>query len=77
LEAIACGIPVIAMKDSPKNCEFVAESGYGVICDPNPAAIKDAYLKVMGTIWDEKVALNYIKKWTPQAYADAILLHLI
>jgi glycosyltransferase involved in cell wall biosynthesis len=42
LEAMACGVPVIVMSDSPKNCEFVRESGGGIICEPNAQAIREA-----------------------------------
>ena len=41
LEAMACGIPVIVMEDSPKNCEFVDESQAGIICTPHPQAIRN------------------------------------
>lgn len=73
LEAIACGIPVIAMSDSPKNCEFIRESGYGVICDPNPESIRKAYGEIMQRTWDTGVALEYMKKWSAAKYAGDIL----
>ena len=73
LEAMACGIPVIAMSDSPKNCEFLRESGYGIICEPNVAAIRAAVEKVKSFHWNIAGAMDYMKKWTGQAYANAIL----
>jgi glycosyltransferase involved in cell wall biosynthesis len=76
LEAMACGIPVIAMSDSPKNCEYIKESGCGMICDPTEDSIK----KTVETIktWDidktREKCLKYIhSKWTERHYADAIL----
>lgn len=74
LEGMACGIPVIAMDDSPKNCEFVRESGFGLIVKPDPQAIKEAVEKVKATKWDMNQGRNYIlSKWTAKHYADAIL----
>lgn len=74
LEAIAAGIPVIAMSDSPKNSEFVQESGYGLICDPNVGAIKDAMRNIQRMEWDKEKAISYIRsKWTGECYANSIL----
>lgn len=73
LEAIACGIPVIVMSDSPKNCEFIRESGYGVICDPNEMSIKQAYKEIGAGNWDIQKSQDYIQKWSSQKYADAIM----
>jgi len=42
LEAMACNIPPIVMSDSPKNCEYVEESGFGLIVNPDPNSIKEA-----------------------------------
>lgn len=74
LEAISCGIPVIAMSDSPKNCEFIRESGYGIICDPKPELIKDAFQELMAKKWDIEVSQKYIREnWTAKIYANDIL----
>jgi hypothetical protein len=73
LEAIAAGIPVIAMSDSPKNCEFLRESNYGYIVEPNVEAIKEAVEKAKHEYWNVAGAMEYIKKWTPAKYAEAIL----
>lgn len=78
LEAIACGIPVVATRDSPKNCEFVAASGYGVICDPTVESVKNAVKDVKSRVWDKEIAIEYIREnWTAQKYADDILKCLI
>lgn len=74
LEAMACGIPPIVMTDSPKNCEFVRESGFGLICEPNVEAIKGAVEECKKTKWDLQIGVNYIhSKWSGQKYADSIL----
>lgn len=76
LEAMACGIPVVAMSDSPKNCEYVLESGCGLVCDPDDEAIRKAVIEIK--TWDldktREKCLAYIRsKWTERHYADAIL----
>lgn len=75
LEAMACGTPVIAMTDSPKNCEFVDASGAGEIVDPNPQAIRDAIERIKPHIDVlSKRAHRYVQdKWTENHYASAIL----
>lgn len=72
LEAMAAGLPVICMTDSPKNREYVEESGAGVVCDPNAEAIKKAYDEVMADYDNySKKGIDYVKsKWTEQHYAD-------
>lgn len=71
LEAMACNVPVIVMSDSPKNVEFVAESGAGIVCDPNPDAIRHAIEQVKGK---DMGGLQYImSKWTSRNYADNLL----
>lgn len=76
LEAMACGIPVIAMSDSPKNCEYILESGCGFVCDPTEEAIRKSVIEIK--TWDldktREKCLAYIRsKWTERHYADAIL----
>lgn len=75
LEAMACGIPVIVMSDSPKNCEYVKESGAGLIIEPDPNKIKQAIEDIKGWTDEEKSrGIEYIKsKWSSQHYADAIM----
>lgn len=74
LESIACGVPVIVMKDSPKNCEFIHESEYGIICEPNVQSIIKAVTEIQLKKWDKEIALKYIQeKWTAKKYADDIL----
>lgn len=72
LEAMACGVPVIVMKDSPKNCEYVEESGAGIIVEPTKEAIQD----VFNTKAYEGLASGYRyvhSKWTEHHYAQALL----
>lgn len=73
LEAMACGIPPIVTWDSPKNCEFVKESGYGVIVEPDVVAIQDA-VELLKQVIPSQHGVTYIQsKWTERHYADAIL----
>lgn len=70
LEAMACNIPVIVMSDSPKNCEYVLESGWGEVVEPNPRHIQDAMKKWKGQICNSR---NYIlSKWSSRHYAEAL-----
>lgn len=73
LEALACNIPVICCDDSPKNMEYVIESGCGTVCQPNVESIRQAVLKVSTENYGDK-GVNYIKnKWSAQHYADSLL----
>lgn len=75
LEAMACGVHPVVMSDSPKNMEYVLESGFGRVADPDPKSIMDA---VEGLKWQNtskpEDGVKYIQsKWTEQHYADALL----
>jgi glycosyltransferase involved in cell wall biosynthesis len=67
LEAMACDIPVVVMKDSPKNREFVEESGVGAVVDPQPERIKEAVADLQGLSAGREYVMS---KWTPRHYAD-------
>jgi glycosyltransferase involved in cell wall biosynthesis len=70
LEAMACGLPVVAMKDSPKNCEFVRESGNGKIVDPEPDQIREAVYELRDF---DKDTTEYVKNnWTAEHYANSL-----
>lgn len=75
LEAMACGVPVIAMSDSPKNCEYVLESGAGLVCDPNPEAIREAIATIKANYehYASKARPYIDSKWSEQHYAAGIL----
>ena len=74
LEAMACGCPVIVMADSPKNREYVEESGGGVVCEPTPQAIQTA-IDIVKSDKDMGLrGLEYIhNKYTEWHYAKALL----
>lgn len=76
LEAMACGVPVIVMSDSPKNREFVDESGGGIVVEPNASAIRSAItldIKAVGQSYGQR-GLEYVRSnWTERHYADAIM----
>lgn len=75
LEAMACGVPVIVMADSPKNREFVEAGGAGLVVDPNPEAIRRAIADIKEwTPQQQTEGFHYARKhWTERHYADAIL----
>lgn len=67
LEALACNVPPIVMSDSPKNREYVEESGYGMVVDPNPNAIREAISRLKGKPCESR---DYIlSKFTYRQYA--------
>lgn len=73
LEALACNVPVICCDDSPKNREYIEESGCGVVCQPTVESIRQAVLTAQATDYGNK-GVEYIKsKWTAQHYADSLL----
>lgn len=73
LEAMACGIPVICMSDSPKNREYVEESGFGAVVDPQEEAIRNAVNDLKERKLDPKIGVDYIKgKFTARHYADKL-----
>lgn len=78
LEAMACNVPPIVMSDAPKNVEFVKESGYGLIADPDPASIRRAVEEIKKWTPEERArGRAYIEsKWTGKHYADAILANI-
>lgn len=75
LEAMATGTPVIVMNDSPKNMEYVQESGAGIIVEPNEEAIRNAIKEIKEWTPEQRSrGIDYIKnKWTAQHYADSLL----
>jgi len=73
LEAMACNIPVVCMSDSPKNREFVEESGCGLVTEPEPSKIKHSVTIAMSTDWGTRGRDYVLSKWTSKHYADAIL----
>lgn len=75
LEAMAAGIPVIVMSDSPKNREYVEESGAGLVVEPTEEDIRGAIESVRNWTEEQKMkGVDYIhKKWTSQHYADGII----
>jgi glycosyltransferase involved in cell wall biosynthesis len=74
LEALACNVPVICCDDSPKNMEYVIESGCGIVCKPEVESIRNAVLQAGATDFGSK-GIDYIqKKWTARCYADSLLV---
>jgi glycosyltransferase involved in cell wall biosynthesis len=72
LEAMACGVPVLVMADSPKNCEYVRESGGGIIVEPDVASIREGILNI-DTDMGRKGFAYVQSKWTERHYAKELL----
>jgi glycosyltransferase involved in cell wall biosynthesis len=73
LEAMACNVPVICMTDSPKNREYVEESGYGVVVEPDANKIRSAVDSIKMSP-PKPIGRDYIlSKWTSKHYAENIL----
>jgi len=69
LEAMSCNVPPIVMSDNPKNCEFVEESGFGIIVEPNTEAIREA----VNTYTPTNKGRDYImQKYSAEKYADTL-----
>lgn len=73
LEAMACGLPVVVMNDSPKNMEYVQDSGIGAIVSPNASDIFRAVVALLDGDYSKQAREYVLSKWTPQHYADALL----
>lgn len=74
LEAMSCGIPVVCCTDSPKNREFVEESGFGRVVEPNAQAIKQAVEELKANQLNPKIGREYVlSKWSGDIYAKQIL----
>jgi len=73
LEALACNVPVVCMTDSPKNREYVEESGCGIVTDPTPQDISRASVIAQSTNWGNKGRDYVMSKWTSKHYADNLL----
>lgn len=74
LEAMSTGIPVIVMSDSPKNREYVEESGAGIICDPDPESIIGALCDIKLKPGLGQKGIEYIQsKWTEKHYKDNLI----
>lgn len=69
LEAMAMDLPVVVMADSPKNREYVEESGYGTVCEPEVGHIRRA----MESLTGKRYGRDYVmSKWTSEHYANAL-----
>lgn len=73
LEAMACNIPVVCMTDSPKNREYVEESGCGMVTEPNAKDIQRATIIARSTDWGTKGRDYIMSKWTAKHYADNLI----
>lgn len=79
LESMAMNIPPIVMSDSDKCSEYVLDSGFGKIVEPNVEAIQEAVASLMAekTLGKNTAGRDYVlKKYSTQGYADALHLGL-
>lgn len=75
LESMAAGIPVIVMKDSIKNREYVEESGAGIVVEPDELQIQKAIEEIKTWTPEQRMkGRAYVEsKWTHRHYKDAII----
>lgn len=74
LEAMACGIPPIVMSDSPKNMEYVEDSGFGMVVNPTVPEIQSAVALLKECPLDPQIGIKYVEsKWTSAHYAVSLL----
>lgn len=75
LEAMACGLPIIVMNDSPKNSEYVEDSELGVIVTPEAHDIIRAVDDLSKSHVDfKKECREYVlSKWSERHYAQALI----
>lgn len=73
LEAMSCNILPIVMSDSDKTREYVEDSGFGLIVEPEIEQIKEAVAKVK-TMEKTNDGRKYIEsKWTAHHFKEAIM----
>lgn len=74
LESMACNIPPIVMSDNEKTSEYVLDSGFGYIVEPNVDAIKDAVERSrIERKTREPKGRKYIEEnYSAEKYADTI-----
>lgn len=73
LEAMSCGVWPIVMSDSEKCSEYVMDSGFGSVVDPNVEAIKEEIDRLTNFKIVPKVGVDYIKdKYSSEKYAEAL-----
>lgn len=71
LEAMACDVPPIVCNDSPKNCEYVNESGFGLVVNPDTRSIQDAIENIKADPMSG--GREYVmSKWSSKIYADKL-----
>ena len=73
LEGLACNLPVVVMEDSPKNREYIEESGCGVIVSPDVGNITRGVNEVIHTDYGNRPRDYIMSKWTSRHYADALI----
>lgn len=74
LEAMAVGLPVVCCNDSPKNMEFIEESGFGRIASPDIHSIRQAVEELKQNPPDPKIGIDYVRtKWSGDVYAEQLL----
>lgn len=72
LEAMACNVWPIVMKDNEKTSEYVLDSEYGSIVEPTVEAITEEIAKLSGSPRDERGRKYIESKYSAEIYADII-----
>ena len=70
LEAMACEVPIIVMKDNYKASEYIQDARVGMICPPNAEDILHAVASINN--YDTKGRQYVLDNWTHKHYAERI-----
>lgn len=73
LEGMACGLPVVVMKDSPKNREYVEECVGNLVVDPDANQIRNAVRDLIDNPRKNNNREYVLSKWTSKHYAENLL----
>lgn len=75
LEAMACDVPTVVMKDSDKCSEYILDSGIGEVSEPSAEAIGESVAKILAN--KPKGMRDYVmSKYSADHYCDALHIGL-
>lgn len=72
LEALACGIPVVATKNG--GSEYIIKEGYGYLCNTgDPKDLSEKIIKAVHTNWKKEELARYAKKFSWESICKEIM----